>query len=146
MKPADTRSQDELTDEQVLAAIRRQAEQRRELLERQQRNQANRQSQSTNLAAHGSTLRPHSNARSRGAPSSNGHNETGSFNDDDDDDAEEGEEEGESESAASGSGSSSMFEYELDSQYEEEKKQFDYDYNKEEFLNPIVVKGPDGTI
>jgi hypothetical protein len=50
------------------------------------------------------------------------------------------------ESDEEGSGSSSMFEYELDSQYEEEKKQFDYDFKKEEFLNPIVVKGPDGTI
>ena len=40
-----------------------------------------------------------------------------------------------------------MFEYELDSnEEEEEKKAYDYDYNKEEFFNPVVVKGPDGTI
>jgi hypothetical protein len=40
-----------------------------------------------------------------------------------------------------------MFEYELDSDAaEEEKKEYDYDYSKEEFFNPIVVKGPDGTI
>ena len=40
-----------------------------------------------------------------------------------------------------------MFEYELDSQHGgEERKNFDYDFSKEEFLNPIVVKGPDGTI
>ena len=61
------------------------------------------------------------------------------------------ESEGDIESSISDSeneedGSSSMFEYELDSQYEEEKKDYDYDYNKEEFMNPIVVKGPDGTI
>ena len=39
-----------------------------------------------------------------------------------------------------------MFEYEIDSNQEEEKKQYDYDFDKEEFLNPIVVKGPDGTV
>ena len=40
-----------------------------------------------------------------------------------------------------------MFEYEIDSQgREEEKKQFDYNYKEEAFLNPIVVKGPDGTV
>jgi len=40
-----------------------------------------------------------------------------------------------------------MFEYELDSQAgREERKGFDYDFSKEEFLNPIVVKGPDGTV
>lgn len=39
-----------------------------------------------------------------------------------------------------------MFEYELDSQYEEEKKEIDYNEIKEEFINPIVVKGPDGKI
>ena len=41
----------------------------------------------------------------------------------------------------------SMFEYELDSQdEEEEKKEYDYDFTKEEFFNPVIVKGPDGTI
>lgn len=61
--------------------------------------------------------------------------------DEQDDSEEDG---GDSESGSSDS--DSMFEYELDSQYEEEKKEFDYDFNKEEFMNPIVVKGPDGTI
>lgn len=55
--------------------------------------------------------------------------------DSDDDEDSEGE-----------SDSDSMFEYELDSQYEEEKKEFDYDFGKEEFLNPVIIKGPDGTI
>lgn len=40
-----------------------------------------------------------------------------------------------------------MFEYELDSQAgDEERKNFDYDFSKEEFLNPILVKGPDGEL
>ena len=40
-----------------------------------------------------------------------------------------------------------MFEYELDSQQgDEERKEFDYDFSKEEFLNPILVKGPDGSV
>mmetsp|Transcript_4180 Transcript_4180/g.7085 ORF Transcript_4180/g.7085 Transcript_4180/m.7085 type:complete len:236 (-) Transcript_4180:9-716(-) len=39
------------------------------------------------------------------------------------------------------------FEYEPESQRsDEERKNFDYDFSKEEFLNPVVVKGPDGTI
>ena len=51
-------------------------------------------------------------------------------------------------SSDSSSDSDSMFEYELDSQHgqNEERKNFDYDFSKEEFLNPIVVKGPDGTV
>lgn len=40
-----------------------------------------------------------------------------------------------------------MFEYELDSNAgNEERKNFDYDFSKEEFLNPILVKGPDGQL
>ena len=41
-----------------------------------------------------------------------------------------------------------MFEYELDSQQNnnEQGRNFDYDYQKEEYINPIIVKGPDGTI
>lgn len=41
-----------------------------------------------------------------------------------------------------------MFEYELDSQAgnQEDKKNFDYDFSKEEYINPIVVKMPDGTV
>jgi LSD1 subclass zinc finger protein len=40
-----------------------------------------------------------------------------------------------------------MFEYELDSNAgNEERKNFDYDFSKEEFLNPILVKGPDGEL
>ena len=42
--------------------------------------------------------------------------------------------------------SDSMFEWELDSQDEEEKKEFDYDFSKQEYFNPVVVKGPDGTV
>ena len=52
-----------------------------------------------------------------------------------------------SNSSSSNSNSNSMFEYELDSQQaQEERKNFDYDFTKEEYINPIVVKGPDGTI
>ena len=39
-----------------------------------------------------------------------------------------------------------MLEYEPASSEEEEKHDDDYNYKKEEFLNPIVVKMPDGTL
>ena len=53
----------------------------------------------------------------------------------------------EDEDSESEEDSDEMSEYELNSQQpEEEKKQFDYDFSKEEFLNPILVKGPDGAL
>ena len=53
----------------------------------------------------------------------------------------------ESDESGSESDSNSMFEYELDSNAgNEERKNFDYDFSKEEFLNPILVKGPDGQL
>ena len=39
-----------------------------------------------------------------------------------------------------------FFEYEPASSDEEEKKEHDYNYSKEEFLNPVVIKLPDGTL
>jgi hypothetical protein len=39
-----------------------------------------------------------------------------------------------------------MFEYEPASEEEEEKHDHDYNYSKEEFLNPVVIKMPDGTL
>lgn len=39
-----------------------------------------------------------------------------------------------------------FFEYEPASDEEEEKQDHDYNYEREEFLNPIVIKLPDGTL
>lgn len=39
-----------------------------------------------------------------------------------------------------------MFEYEPASEDEVEHGDHDYDYKKEEFLNPVVVKMPDGSL
>ncbi len=39
-----------------------------------------------------------------------------------------------------------FFEYEPASEEEEEKQDHDYNYEKEEFLNPVVIKMPDGTL
>ena len=39
-----------------------------------------------------------------------------------------------------------MFEYEPASEEEEEKQDHNYNYEKEEFLNPVVIKLPDGTL
>lgn len=42
--------------------------------------------------------------------------------------------------------SEEFFEYEPASEEEEEKQDHDYNYEREEFLNPVVVKLPDGTL
>ena len=39
-----------------------------------------------------------------------------------------------------------FFEYEPASEEEEEKQDHDYNYEKEEFLNPVIIKMPDGTL
>ena len=39
-----------------------------------------------------------------------------------------------------------FFEYEPASEEEEEKQDHDYNYAKEEFLNPVIIKLPDGTL
>jgi hypothetical protein len=39
-----------------------------------------------------------------------------------------------------------FFEYEPASDEEEEKMDHDYNYEREEFLNPIIIKLPDGTL
>jgi hypothetical protein len=39
-----------------------------------------------------------------------------------------------------------FFEYEPASEEEEEKADHDYNYEREEFLNPVVIKLPDGTL
>lgn len=39
-----------------------------------------------------------------------------------------------------------FFEYEPASEDEEQKQDHDYNYEREEFLNPVVIKLPDGTL
>ena len=39
-----------------------------------------------------------------------------------------------------------FFEYEPASEEEEEKQDHDYNYEKEDFLNPVIIKMPDWTL